>query len=167
MATVMSNIGLEIALRERQVELLRAKVGDRYVLEQLLEKGAKLGGEQSGHIIFPEISLAGDGIITALELLRAVRGSGLSFSGLSAVMPKYPQVLLNVYVRAKPPLETLPEVKTEMDRVERELQGQGRLLVRYSGTENLARVMIEGEDQARIEEQANRIAEVIERTIGN
>jgi phosphoglucosamine mutase len=166
-ATVMSNVGLEIALRERGIELLRANVGDRYVLEQLLEKGVKLGGEQSGHIIFPDISLAGDGIITAIELLRAVRESGLSFSELSARMRKYPQVLLNVHVRSKPKLETLPEVQAEMDRVARELQGRGRLLVRYSGTENLARVMIEGEEQAEIEEKANRIAAVIKRVIGN
>ncbi|HEY7915012.1 MAG TPA: phosphoglucosamine mutase [Blastocatellia bacterium] len=166
-ATVMSNVGLEIALRERGLELVRANVGDRYVLEQLLEKGAKLGGEQSGHIIFPDISLAGDGIITALELLRSVRETGLSFSELSGRMRKYPQVLLNVRVRSKPELESLPEVKAEMERVAGELQGRGRLLVRYSGTENLARVMIEGEEQAEIEEQANRIAAVIERAIGN
>jgi phosphoglucosamine mutase len=166
-ATVMSNVGLEIALRERGIELVRANVGDRYVLEQLLEKGAKLGGEQSGHIIFPDISLAGDGIITALELLRSVRETGLSFSELSGRMRKYPQVLLNVRVRSKPELESLPEVKAEMERVAGELQGRGRLLVRYSGTENLARVMIEGEEQAEIEEQANRIAAVIERAIGN
>jgi phosphoglucosamine mutase len=146
---------------------VRANVGDRYVLEQLLEKGAKLGGEQSGHIIFPDISLAGDGIITALELLRSVRETGLSFSELSGRMRKYPQVLLNVRVRSKPELESLPEVKAEMERVAGELQGRGRLLVRYSGTENLARVMIEGEEQAEIEEQANRIAAVIERAIGN
>jgi phosphoglucosamine mutase len=166
-ATVMSNIGLEIALRERGIELLRANVGDRYVLELLLEKGAKLGGEQSGHIIFPDISLAGDGIITAIELLRAVRQSGVLFSELSVRMRKYPQVLLNVRVRSKPKLETLPEVNAEMERVARELQGRGRLLVRYSGTENLARVMIEGEEQAEIEEQANRIAAVIKRAIGD
>ncbi|HKP86220.1 MAG TPA: phosphoglucosamine mutase [Blastocatellia bacterium] len=165
-ATVMSNIGLELALRERRIELARAAVGDRYVLEELLKRGAKLGGEQSGHIIFPDISLAGDGMITALELLRAVRQSGRSLSELASQMKRYPQVLVNVRVRSKPELETLPEVKAAIDRLEGELQGRGRLLVRYSGTENLARVMIEGEDQQKIEEQANRLADSIRKAIG-
>ncbi len=165
-ATVMSNIGLELALRKRGIELVRAQVGDRYVLEELLARGAKLGGEQSGHIIFPDISLAGDGIITTIELLRAVRDSGLTLGYLAAQMPRHPQVLVNVRVRNKPPLETLPEVKAESERLERELQGHGRLLVRYSGTENLARVMIEGSDEIRVREQANRLAALIEEAIG-
>jgi phosphoglucosamine mutase len=165
-ATVMSNIGLEIALRERSIELVRAQVGDRYVLEELLARGGRLGGEQSGHIIFPSISLAGDGMITALELLRVIRESGLPLSALASQMTKFPQVLVNVRVRNKPPLESLPEVKAEIDRAEAELRGRGRLLVRYSGTENLARVMIEGEDQAKIDEWANHIAGVIRRAIG-
>lgn len=165
-ATVMSNIGLELALRERSIELVRAQVGDRYVLEELLARGGKLGGEQSGHIIFPNISLAGDGIITALELLRVIRDSGRPLSALASQMTKFPQVLVNVRVRSKPPLESLPEVQAEIDRVETELRGMGRLLVRYSGTENLARVMIEGEDQRKIEERADHIAGVIRRAIG-
>ena len=165
-ATVMSNIGLEIALRERGIELIRTQVGDRYVLEELLTRGAKLGGEQSGHIIFPDISLAGDGMITAIELLRAVLDSGRSLDQLAAGMTRFPQLLVNVRVRSKPPLDTLPEVKAESDRVERELHGRGRLLLRYSGTENLARVMIEGEDENKVREQANRIAEAIRLAIG-
>ncbi len=165
-ATVMSNIGLEIALRDRRIELIRAQVGDRYVLEELLARGAKLGGEQSGHIIFPNISLAGDGMITAIELLRAVLDSGLSLGQLAAQMTRFPQLLVNVRVRSKPPLETLPEVKAETERVERELHGRGRLLVRYSGTENLARVMIEGEDEIKVREQANRLADAIRKAIG-
>lgn len=165
-ATVMSNLGLEIALRDRGIELIRAQVGDRYVLEELLARGAKLGGEQSGHIIFPDISLAGDGMITAIELLRALRDSGLALDQLAAQMTRYPQLLVNVRVRSKPPFDTLPEVKAESQRVERELQGRGRLLIRYSGTENLARVMIEGEDEIKVEEQANRLADVIRRSIG-
>ena len=164
--TVMSNIGLELALRERSIELIRAQVGDRYVLEELLARGGRLGGEQSGHIIFPDISLAGDGMITALELLRVIRDSGQPLSALASQMTRFPQVLVNVRVRSKPPLESLPEVKAELDRVETELQGRGRLLVRYSGTENLARVMIEGEDQARIEEGARHLAGVIRDAIG-
>ena len=165
-ATVMSNVGLEIALRERGVELVRAQVGDRFVLEELLARGASLGGEQSGHIIFPRISLAGDGLITAIELLRAVRESGRTLGQLARQMTRYPQVLVNVRVRSKPELEEIAEVRAEMDRVRGELKGRGRLLVRYSGTENLARVMMEGEDKAMITEQAHRLAAVITKAIG-
>jgi len=165
-ATVMSNIGLEIALRDRGIELIRAQVGDRYVLEELLARGAKLGGEQSGHIIFPDISLAGDGMITAIELLRAVLDSGRSLGQNAEQMTRYPQLLLNIRVRSKPPLDTLREVSAEIEHVEQALQGRGRLLVRYSGTENLARVMIEGQDKIQIREQANRIAETIRQAIG-
>ncbi|HXG64770.1 MAG TPA: phosphoglucosamine mutase, partial [Blastocatellia bacterium] len=148
-ATVMSNIGLEIALRERGIELARANVGDRYVLEELLARGANLGGEQSGHIIFPDISLAGDGIITAIEVLRAVCESGKTLAELASGLQTFPQVLVNVRVSSKPKLDTVPEIKAEMERLEREMAGRGRLLVRYSGTENLARVMVEGEDQGK------------------
>lgn len=165
-ATVMSNIGLELALRERGIELARVNVGDRYVLEELIARQAKLGGEQSGHIIFPDISLAGDGMITALELLRAIRQSGRSLAELASQMTSYPQVLVNVRVSRKEPLDLIPEVKAAIDRLENELQGHGRLLVRYSGTENLARIMIEGQDQARIESQANELAKLIRAAIG-
>jgi phosphoglucosamine mutase len=165
-ATVMSNIGLELALGKRGIEMIRANVGDRYVLEELLTRKAKLGGEQSGHIIFPDISLAGDGMITAVELLRAVRASSRTLAQLAAEMKSYPQVLVNVRVRRKVPFDTIPEVKTAIDRLENELQGRGRLLVRYSGTENLARVMIEGEEQGRIEAQANALADCIRAAIG-
>jgi phosphoglucosamine mutase len=164
-ATVMSNIGLEIALQERGIELVRAQVGDRYVLEELLARGASLGGEQSGHIIFPSISLAGDGLITAIEVLRAVQESRETLTALASKLTKFPQVLINVRVASKPSLESLPEVKSEVERIEEELKGRGRLLVRYSGTENLARVMIEGEDQVKIEVQARRLAGVIQRAI--
>jgi phosphoglucosamine mutase len=165
-STVMSNIGLEIALRERGIEFVRAQVGDRFVLEEMLKRDASLGGEQSGHIIIKEISLAGDGMITAIELLRAVHNSGQSLSTLAAAMKTYPQILVNVYVKSKPVLESIPEVKAAIDVLETEMQGRGRLLLRYSGTENLARVMIEGEDQAIIEEQAHRLAGVIKTAIG-
>jgi phosphoglucosamine mutase len=165
-STVMSNIGLEIALRERGIELVRAQVGDRFVLEEMLKNDANLGGEQSGHIIIKEISLAGDGMITAIELLRAIRNSDKSLGKLAAAMKTYPQILVNVYVHSKPPFESIPTVKTAMDALAQEMQGRGRLLLRYSGTENLARVMIEGEDQATIEEQAHRLAAVIKQAIG-
>lgn len=165
-ATVMSNVGLEIAMRERGIELVRAQVGDRYVLEELLANQAKLGGEQSGHIIFPDISLAGDGIITAIEMLRAVQQAGVTLGRLAGQMTRYPQVLLNVRVAFKPPFETLPLVNAEIERLERELRDRGRLLLRYSGTENLARVMIEGKNEGEITEQANRLAQVIREVIG-
>jgi phosphoglucosamine mutase len=165
-ATVMSNIGLELALGEHGIALMRANVGDRYVLEELLARGAKLGGEQSGHIIFPDISLAGDGMITALELLRAVTAAGRPLGELAAAMKRFPQVLVNVRVARKVPFDSLPEVKKAMAEVENDLQGRGRLLVRYSGTENLARVMIEGEKQERIEAQARALADCLRAAIG-
>ncbi|MFL6215296.1 MAG: phosphoglucosamine mutase [Blastocatellia bacterium] len=165
-ATVMSNIGLELALGERGVRLVRANVGDRYVLEELLARGASLGGEQSGHIIFPNLSLAGDGMITAIEMLRAVHASGRPLGELAAGLRRFPQVLVNVEVSRKVPLDSIPEVKQAMDQIENELQGRGRLLVRYSGTENLARVMIEGEMQEHIEAQARILADCIRAAIG-
>jgi len=165
-ATVMSNLGLELALRDHGIEMVRARVGDRYVLEELLGRGASLGGEQSGHIILPDLSLAGDGIITAIELVRAMRASGGSLADLGLEMRSFPQVLVNVPVRSKPVLEAIPEVKAEIDRVQTEMEGRGRLLIRYSGTENLARVMIEGESKARISELADRLAKVIQAAVG-
>jgi phosphoglucosamine mutase len=165
-ATVMSNLGLEVALRERGIELIRAQVGDRFVLEELLARGAKLGGEQSGHIIFPDISLAGDGMVTAIQLLRAIKESGRTLAQLASQLKRFPQVLVNVNVQTKPPLDTIPEIKAGIERIEREMDGRGRLLVRYSGTENLARVMIEGEDEKKINEQANQLADIIRHKIG-
>src|SRR5262249_1335009 len=165
-ATVMSNIGLELALRERGIRLARAPVGDRYVLEELLAAKGALGGEQSGHIILPGISLAGDGIITAIQLLRAVHQSNSTLTELAGRMKRYPQVLVNVRVRSKPELENIPAVRKEIDQVEVELGGRGRLLLRYSGTENLARVMIEGEDQENISRLAHGLANAIHSQIG-
>jgi len=165
-STVMSNMGLEIALADRGISMIRTAVGDRYVLEELIASNAALGGEQSGHIIFPDISLAGDGIITAIEMLRARAAAGLPLSALASRLTRFPQVLVNVQVSSKPKLETIPEVKARMEKIEAEMNGRGRLLVRYSGTENLARVMIEGEDQQRIEEQANDLARSIRQAIG-
>jgi len=165
-ATVMSNIGLELALREKGIELVRTQVGDRFVLEELLARGASIGGEQSGHIIFPDISLAGDGLITAIELLRAMRAADKPLATLAAPLVRYPQVLLNVRVRTKPLFQDVPGIRSAVEEVERELAGRGRLLLRYSGTENLARVMIEGENQGEIEAQARRLAEVISNEIG-
>jgi phosphoglucosamine mutase len=165
-ATVMSNLGLEVALGERGIDLIRASVGDKYVLEELLSGGGSLGGEQSGHIIFPEISLAGDGLITSLELLRVWRATKRSLSDLAAGFKRYPQVLINIRVARKPPLDGIPAIKEAIDALDREMNGHGRLLVRYSGTENLARVMLEGPDEAVVDRQARAIADLIESELG-
>ena len=166
-ATVMSNIGLEIAFRSAGIQLVRTDVGDKYVLEKLLELGASLGGEQSGHIIMPELSLAGDGMITALCLLRALRESRKTLSEMTAGFKQYPQILVNVKVREKVPFGELPSVQAAVTEVEELLSQKGRLLLRYSGTERLARVMIEGEHQRQIEEYAAKIARALEREIGS
>jgi len=165
-ATVMSNIGLEIALRSAGIRLGRTDVGDKYVLEELLRLGASLGGEQSGHIILPDLSLAGDGMITTLCLLRALSESRKTLAEMTAGFKRYPQILLNVRVREKVPFTDLAPVQAEVKEVEELLSQKGRLLLRYSGTEPLARVMIEGEDQRQIDEYAQRIAKAIEREIG-
>ena len=165
-ATVMSNLGLELALAERGVTLARTAVGDKYVLDELLKGGGSIGGEQSGHIIFPEISLAGDGMITALEVLRVVVERNVSLGALAGAYTRYPQVTINVRVSRKPPFDALPPIREAINAVEREMAGRGRLIVRYSGTENLARVMIEGQDEATIRNHAESIAQVITAQIG-
>ena len=165
-ATVMSNIGLEIAFRAVGIKLVRTDVGDKYVLDELLCRGASIGGEQSGHIILPALSLAGDGMITALCLLRALRESGQTLTEASAGFQQYPQILVNVRVREKLPFDELSSVDAAVRAVEERLSHKGRLLLRYSGTEPLARVMIEGENQFEIEDYANRIADAIKREIG-
>lgn len=166
-ATVMSNIGLEIAFRSTGIRFIRTDVGDKYVLEKLLDLGASLGGEQSGHIIMPELSLAGDGMITALCLLRALCESRKTLSEMTAGFKQYPQILVNVRVREKVPFAELPAVQAAAAEVEELLSQRGRLLLRYSGTERLARVMIEGEHQRQIEEYAAKIARAIEAEIGS
>jgi phosphoglucosamine mutase len=165
-ATVMSNIGLEIALQSKNIELLRAAVGDKYVLEELIKTKASLGGEQSGHIILPDKSLVGDGMMTTLFLLQAIRENGSTFSGLKRGFTQFPQILVNVKVREKVPFENVPAIARASEKLETELGGKGRLLLRYSGTENLARVMIEGENQSVIESQASGLAGVIKENLG-
>jgi phosphoglucosamine mutase len=164
-ATVMSNIGLEIAFRSADIKLVRTDVGDKYVLDELLRRQASLGGEQSGHIILPDLSLAGDGMITALSLIRALKESGKSLAQSTAGFQTYPQILLNVRVREKRPFADLPSVQTAVGEVEQQLASKGRLLLRYSGTEALARVMIEGESQHQIELYAQKIAAAIKQEI--
>lgn len=165
-ATVMSNIGLEIALRSRNLELLRTDVGDKYVLEELLRTGASLGGEQSGHIIFPEISLAGDGMITTLCLLRAMTHEQKALHTLTQGFQRFPQILVNIKVREKRPFTDVPAIMDLANKTEAMLGEEGRLLLRYSGTESLARVMIEGKSQSEIERYAGDLAAVIREQLG-
>ena len=160
-ATVMSNVGLEIALTSKNIKLVRTAVGDKYVLEELLRSGASLGGEQSGHIIIPKKSLVGDGMMTMLFVLEMMCEKQKPLSGLVAGFTRYPQTLVNVKVAEKRAFETVPAIVDVVRTIETELDGTGRLLLRYSGTENLARVMIEGKDQTSIEVQARRVADVI------
>jgi phosphoglucosamine mutase len=165
-ATVMSNIGLEVAFRDEGIGLTRTDVGDKYVLDEILRSGAALGGEQSGHIIFPKVSLAGDGIITTIMLLLAMQRRGQSLSYLTRGFHRYPQLLVNVRVSEKRPFEELPAVQQAAQKVEQSLDGRGRLLLRYSGTEPLARIMIEGEDEGQIAGYAEKIAAAIGEEIG-
>jgi phosphoglucosamine mutase len=164
--TVMSNYGLEEMLQRMGVTLLRAPVGDKYVLEEMRRSGTILGGEQSGHIVFLAHATTGDGLVTALQLLRIMRTRRQPLSRLSSVLTKYPQVLLNIRVRERIDPLVLPEVKQAHTQAEQMLDGTGRILVRLSGTEPLARVMVEGRDPLAIQAVAENLARVIERAIG-
>jgi len=160
-ATVMSNIGLEIALRDSGIELVRCPVGDKYVMEEMIKRGISIGGEQSGHIIFSDHLFTGDGIATALNVLRVIADTGRTLDDLASELVSYPQVLVNVRVKQKADLRSVPQIAAVMDRIEGNLAGQGRLLVRYSGTEPLLRVMIEGKNQQEIHDWAHEIAAAV------
>ncbi|HEX7486479.1 MAG TPA: phosphoglucosamine mutase [Vicinamibacterales bacterium] len=157
-ATVMSNIGLEIALRESGIDLVRCQVGDKYVMEEMIRRDLALGGEQSGHIIFSEFLFTGDGLVTALNVLQVMAATGRDLADLASQLTTYPQILLNVRVRTKTDLRDVPPVAAVVADVERQLGATGRLLVRYSGTEPLLRIMLEGEDQDQIRAWAEQIA---------
>ena len=165
-ATVMSNIGLELAFQSHGIRLIRTDVGDKYVLEELLRLGASLGGEQSGHIIFPGLSLAGDGLITTLCMLRTMTEAGESLHKLTDGFQTFPQILVNVEVKVKQPFSQLSSIQSAVRRIEAALGSRGRLLLRYSGTESLARIMIEGESQDEIEKHAKELASVIQKELG-
>jgi len=162
----MSNIGLELALRESQIDLVRCLVGDKYVMEEMLKRDLSIGGEQSGHIIFSDHLFTGDGIATALSVLRVMADTGRDLADLASELVTYPQVLVNVRVREKRELRDVAEIADAMRRVEERLAGQGRLLVRYSGTEPLLRVMIEGKDQQEIQGWAREIADSVKQHLG-
>ncbi len=160
-ATVMSNIGLEIALRNSGIRLLRCPVGDKHVMEEMIRNDISLGGEQSGHVIFSEFLFTGDGLVTALNVLQVMAATDRWLGDLAAQLTTYPQVLLNVRVKHKRDLREVPALAAVVADVERRLGNSGRLLVRYSGTEPLLRVMLEGQDQAQIRAWAEEIADQV------
>jgi phosphoglucosamine mutase len=166
-ATVMSNIGLEIALKRHGIYLVRTAVGDKYVLEEMLRRDAPLGGEQSGHVIFRKYATTGDGMLTALRVLDAVRRSGRDLDDLTAEFKTYPQKLVNVRVKERKPLEGLPGVQSEIRRAEAEFGDGGRVVVRFSGTEPLARVMVEGPTNDRVDHFCHSIAAAIQSELGS
>ncbi len=164
--TVMANLGLDEALAEAGIRVVKTQVGDRYVYEEMQRSGANLGGEQSGHLLFLDHATAGDGILSALALLAVMRETGEPLAALAGCMRKFPQVLVNVPVREKPALDTLPELAERVTAFEAEMKGGGRILLRYSGTEPLARVMVEGADGARIRAMAEDLAGLIRGRLG-
>jgi phosphoglucosamine mutase len=165
-ATIMSNFGLDETLESRGGKVLRTKVGDRYVIEAMLRDGHNVGGEQSGHMIFRDHASTGDGIVSALQILRVMIESGKPLSELRKVLKKYPQAQRNLRVKDKPPIDTLPAIQKLLAAAESELQGKGRVLLRYSGTEPKIRLLIEGRDQSAIDLHADRIAEALQAEIG-
>jgi len=165
-ATVMSNIGLEVALRQAGIGLVRCQVGDKYVMEEMLRRGFVLGGEQSGHVIFSEYLFTGDGLATSLNVLRTMAATGRTLADLASDLTTYPQVLLNLKVQQRVDLKTVPAVAAVIERVESQLAGQGRLLVRYSGTEPLLRVMLEGQDQDEIRRWGEEIIAAVKEHVG-
>jgi phosphoglucosamine mutase len=165
-ATTMSNMGLEAALKRSGIRMLRAPVGDKYVLEEMLATGAALGGEQSGHILFTGRSTTGDGLLTALLLLDIIHRSGKTLDELTADLKTFPQIIVNVRVREKRPLDQIPTVAAAIAAAEAALADSGRVVIRYSGTEALARVMIEAESEALMQQHANAIADAIRSELG-
>jgi phosphoglucosamine mutase len=165
-ATTMSNLGLELALRDLDLELFRAQVGDKYVLEQMIKLDANLGGEQSGHTILLDECPTGDGILTSIKMLEVMVFEDQPLSALVAGFKEFPQVLLNVRVSRKDDFANYPEIMETMESIQHELGNDSRMNVRYSGTEPLARVMIEGRDQDQIESLAQRMVSVISKHLG-
>ena len=166
-ATTMSNMGLEVALKRSGIRMLRANVGDKYVLEEMQKTGARLGGEQSGHIIFRDgEATTGDGLLTALRVMEIMARTGRSLAELVADLKVFPQTIQNVRVREKIPFTQVPAVQRAIESAERELDGNGRVVVRYSGTEALARVMVEAESEDKMKALAGGIAGVIKQTLG-
>ncbi len=165
-ATVMSNMGLDIALREAGGKVVKTAVGDRYVVEEMIRGGYNLGGEQSGHMIFLDHNTTGDGMLSALQVLAIIQRTGRTLSELAEVMVALPQVLINVRVAERRELDEIPEIKKTIEAVEQRLGDSGRVLIRYSGTEPLLRIMLEGENKIEINDMAHEIGAVIEKHLG-
>ena len=166
-ATVMSNIGLQVALAKHGISMVRTPVGDKYVLEEMVKRGAHLGGEQSGHIIFRDYATTGDGLLTALRICQIMRECAQSLDQLVQELKIFPQILVNVRVATRRPLEDLVAVKDQISRAEAEFGDAGRVVVRFSGTEPLARVMVEGPTQDRVDHWAHAIADAIRAELGS
>jgi len=164
--TVMSNFGLEQALAKAGITLVRTGVGDRYLLEVMLNGGYNFGGEQSGHLIFLDHNTTGDGLISGLQVLSLMKRSGRSLSDLAGCMTPVPQILLNISAKVKPELDELPGFRQALRKGEAKLNGRGRVLVRYSGTEPLLRIMVEGEGEALIRSVAEDLADVVRTSLG-
>ncbi len=165
-ATIMSNMGLDIAMKSAGIQLVKTPVGDRHVVEEMKQNGYNVGGEQSGHMVFLDYSTTGDGLISALQVLSIVKKTGKPLSELASVVTKLPQVIQNVKIREKRPLESMDSVCKVISEVETRLNDKGRVLVRYSGTENLMRVMLEGEDERQITDWSQEICHEVEQEIG-
>lgn len=164
--TVMANAGFDEAMRKHGINVIRTAVGDRYVIEEMHKNGYTLGGEQAGHIIFGKYTTTGDGTLSGLQIVSIMQQTKKSLSELAQVMTSFPQILLNVKVKEKKPLETLPKLRAAVEAGEKELAGKGRILVRYSGTENLCRIMVEGKEKEQIEHIAEIIADAIKKEVG-
>ena len=164
-STVMSNIGLGEALKTLGIRHVQAQVGDRYVMQEMQATGAVLGGEDSGHMIFAAHHTTGDGILSAIKLVEAMLDESAPLSRLKEVMRVFPQVLINVAVRSQPAIETVPEIAAAVREIENELAGKGRVLVRYSGTQPICRVMVEGQTQEKTEHFCRRIAAAVEKAL--
>ena len=164
--TVMSNFGLELAMKKAGIQLMRTPVGDRYLMERMLADGYNFGGEQSGHFIFLDHNTTGDGLISALQILSLMKRTGKPLSELAKAMTAVPQILLNVKVKHKPDLNQIPDIQQAIKTAESTLNGSGRVLVRYSGTEALLRIMVEGERDSTIREVADHLADIVRARIG-
>ena len=164
--TIMSNLGFKVACKKYGFKHHASKVGDRYVLEDMLQLGGVIGGEESGHMIFLDHHTTGDGIITAMQLVAAMVRTGKPLSELAKMMDIYPQKLINVDVKRKPDISTVPQITEAIERIEKQLGEEGRVLVRYSGTQNMCRVMVEGPSDGVTEKYCKEIADIVKSVLG-
>jgi phosphoglucosamine mutase len=163
--TVMSNYGLELYLQANGINFFRSKVGDRYIVERMLESKAVFGGEPSGHLIFKNFSTTGDGILAGLKVIECIKYYGKSLSELAKEVKLMPQILNNIVVKVKHPFEDIKEIQTALNKANKDLEGKGRVLLRYSGTENLARVMVEGDDQDLVDKTCSELSHVVKKEL--